>query len=179
LLKNKLEGKMIKIIGAKGEIKDIDIFLKIVGDFATKNNITIQSFNADLIFGKDHIISAVEHAIRAISQKTNTTNSLEMEILLYASGNRQLKLAIPKMGVKKGIGNIAFVFVGKEKSEIPKKLITDLVKSLNLEANEKVLGGNKDTLINFGISKNEIDTVTKDKYGHIILEKVAMVDILK
>ena len=170
---------MIKIIGATGEIKDIDSFLKIIEDFAKNNNLTIQSFNADLIFGKDHIISSVEHALRAIDRKTNTTNSLEMEILLYASGNRQLKLAIPKMGVKKSSGNIALVFVNKEKSEVPKKLINDLLKSLNIEANDKVLDGNKDTLVNFGINENEINTVTNDKFGQLILEKVAMVDILK
>ena len=48
------------------------------------------------------MISAVEHAIRAFERKTNTTNSLEKEIILYASGERQLKLAIPKIGIKKG-----------------------------------------------------------------------------
>ena len=31
----------------------------------------------------------------------------------------------------------------------------------------------------FGIDKTEIDTVAKDKYGDLILEKVAMVDIIK
>jgi hypothetical protein len=42
-------------------------------------------FDANVIFGEKHLISAVEHAVRAIDRKTNTTNSLEMEILLYAS----------------------------------------------------------------------------------------------
>jgi KEOPS complex subunit Cgi121 len=170
---------MIKIIGAKGLINDVDVFLKKVEDFATKNNITIQSFNADLIFGRDHISSAVEHAKRSIERKTNTTNSLEKEILLYASGNRQLKLAIPKMGVKKGNGNIAFVFVNKEKGEIQNKITNDFLNSLNLKGDNKVLEGNRETLRNFGINENEIETVTKEKYGFIILEKVAMVDILK
>lgn len=170
---------MIKMIGAKGNIKVIDDFLKKVEDFSNKNNITIQTFNADLIFGKNHIISAVEHAKRAIERKTNTTNSLEKEILLYASGNRQLKLAIPKMGVKEGIGNIAFVFVNNQDSEIPNQIINDFLNSFNLKGDDRVLEGSKETLINFGIKENEIETVTKEKYGFIILEKVAMVDILK
>ena len=170
---------MIKIIGAKGNIKDIDVFLKKVEDFSNKNNITIQSFNADLIFGKDHIFSAVEHAKRSIGRKTNTTNSLEKEILLYASGDRQLKLAIPKMGVKEGSGNIAFVLVNNEKSEISNNITNDFLKSLDLKGDDKVLEGNRETLRKFGIKENEIETVTKEKYGYIILEKVAMVDILK
>ena len=170
---------MIKIIGAKGNIKDIDDFLKKVEDFSNKYNITIQSFNAEMIFGKDHIISAVEHAKRSIERKTNTTNSLEKEILLYASGDRQLKLAIPKMGVKKGRANIAFVFVNSENSEISNKITNDFLNSLDLTGDDNVLEGNRDTLRKFGINDNEIETVTKEKYGFIILEKVAMVDILK
>ena len=63
---------MIKIIGAKGNIKDVDDFLKKVESFASKNSLRIQVFNSDLIYGKDHIISAVEHAKRAIERKTNT-----------------------------------------------------------------------------------------------------------
>jgi len=170
---------MIKIIGAKGFIKDIDDFLKKVESLAIKNNLAIQVFNADLIYGKDHIISAVEHARRAIERKTNTTNSFEKEILLYASGERQLKLGIPKMGVKEGSGNIAFVFVNDKKSEIPEQITNNLLKLLNLNLDDRVLEGNIDTLRKFGINEDEILTVTEDKYGYLILERVAMVDIIK
>ena len=170
---------MIIIIGAKGNIEDIDDFLKKVESFASKNSLRIQVFNADLIYGKDHIISSVEHAKRAIERNTNTTNSLEKEILLYTSGERQLKLAIPKMGVKKGTGNIAFVVLNEVNSDIPKNIENDLLKYLNLEKDDKVLEGNIDTLKKFGINVEETKTVTKAKHGNLILEKVAMVDIIK
>ncbi len=170
---------MIKIIGAKGSIKDVDDFLKKVESFASKNILRIQVFNADMVYGKDHIFSAVEHAKRAIERKTNTTNSLEKEILLYASGERQLKLAIPKMGVKKGTGNIAFIVLNEENREIPKKIENDLLQYFNLDKDNTVLEGNIDTLKKFGINEEETKTVTKAKYGYLILEKVAMVDIIK
>jgi len=167
---------MIKIFGAKGNIQNIDGFLEKVVSFAKGKDIIIQAFNADLIYGKNHLISAVKHAKRAFENKTNTTNSLEMEILLYSSGERQLKLAIPKMGVKKGKGNIAFVFVNKESSE---REANELLKKLNLERDDKVLEGDINTLKKFGINKEEISTVSEDKFGELVLEKVAMVDILK
>jgi len=170
---------MIKIFGAKGNIKNTDNFLKKVEGFATKNNIIIQVFNADLIYGKEHIISAVEHSRRAIERKTNTTKSLEKEILLYSSGERQLKLAIPKMGVKEGVGNIAFVFVNDRKRKILDNLTNELLELVELKRDDKVLEGSKDTLKKFGISEEEIKTVTEEKFGYIILEKVAMVDIIK
>jgi len=165
---------MIKIFGAKGYIKNVDTFLKEVKKFAEKNKIIIQVFNADKIFGKKHIISAYEHAKRARNNKTNTTNSLDMEIMLYAAGERQLKHAIPKIGVKQGDSNIGVVFIGKSN-----RLIKDFLKEMNLKRDDKVLEGNKNTLMEFGLTKKEIDTVTVEKYGDLILEKVAMVDIIK
>ena len=165
---------MIRVIGAVGDIKDLDKFLEQISDFALKNKNIIQVFNAELIYGKDHLISAVEHAKRAMQRKTNTTNSLEMEMLLYASGERQLKLAIPKMGVKEGKSKIAFVLLAE--NDISEK---QLMETLSLKRDDKVLEGNPDTLKKFGINKHEIDTVNKDKYGNLILEKVAMVDIIK
>ena len=167
---------MIKIIGAKGNIQNVDNFINKVSTLSKSNKIIIQVFNSDMIFGKNHIISAVEHAIRAIDQKTNTTNSLEMEILLYASGERQLKLAIPKMGVSRGNGNIAFVF---KNGEVNDKIINNILNKLNLMRDDKLLEGDINTLKKFGLSSREIETVSPDKYGHLILEKIAMVDIIK
>ena len=167
---------MIKIIGAKGNIQNVDSLLEKILSFSEKQGIVVQVFNADMIYGKNHIISAVEHAVRAIEGKTNTTNSLSMEIMLYASGERQLKLAIPKMGVKKGKGNIAFVFTN---GKISDKTVDDLLKELALKRDDKILEGDKDTLKKFGLKDNEIETVTKAKYGDLILEKVALVDIIK
>ena len=167
---------MMEIIGAKGNIQDIDNFLKEIESFAKNHNIIIQAFDADMIFGKNHLISSVNHAVRSIDRKTNTTNSLEMEILLYSAGERQLKLAIPKMGVKDGETRAAFVFVG---DKVPKQLIDDFISLFSLSQDDKLLGGDENTLKKFGINEDEIKTVTKDKYGDLILEKVAMVDIIK
>ena len=167
---------MIEIFGATGKIQEIEEFLEEINLFSKKNSCIIQSFDSELIFGKDHLKSAVDHAKRAIENKTNTSKTLEMEILLYASGERQLKKAIPKMGVKKGDSSIAFVLIS-EKSD--KKLVDKLIKDLSLERNDKVLKGTLDTLKKFGINKSEIETVKEDKYCDLILEKVAMVDIIK
>jgi KEOPS complex subunit Cgi121 len=168
---------MIKIFGSKGKISDVDIFLKKISDFSKKNNVIIQSFNADLIFGKNHLISSVKHAKRAFEDKTNTCNSIEMEILLYASGKRQLKHAIPKMGVKKGNSSVVFVILDERKKD--DDLIKNLLETTEFKRDDKVIQGDINTLKKFGFKNNEIKTVSKDKYGDLILEKVAMVDIIK
>ena len=173
---------MIKIIGTRGNIQNIDIFLKQVMSFAQKHQVIIQVFDADMIFGKAHLISSVEHATRAIERKTNTTNALDKEILLYASGERQIKLAILKMGIKKGNGNFAFVLVNDVKAgdrELSDYLVCEVLKSFSLTRDDSVLEGDIDTLRKFDFNENEIKTVSKAKYGHLLLERVAVVDIIK
>jgi KEOPS complex subunit Cgi121 len=168
----------MKIIGAKGKIQSIDNFLDKTIKFGKENDLTIQAFNADVIYGKEHLVSSIDHAKRAFDNKTNTTNSLEMEILLYSSGERQLKLAIPKMGVITGDSNVALVLINK-KGDVSDKIVDEFLDNVSLIRDDKVLVGNLDTLKKFGIKKDEIETVSKDKYGHLILEKVALVDIIK
>ena len=170
---------MIKIIGAKGNIQDVDSFLKKVTEFVEENDILIQAFDAELIYGKNHLISAFEHAKRAMDRKTNTTNSLAMETLLYSSGERQLKLAIPKMGIKKGDVAIALIFIIEPPNKFSDQLVSEFIEELSLKRDDSVLEGDENTLKKFGISQNELKTVTKTKYGNLILEKVAMVDIIK
>jgi len=169
---------MIKIFGAKGYIKNVDSFLGEINKYRKEKELIIQAFNANLIYDIEHLVSAFKHAKRAFKNKTNTTNSLEMEILLYSSGERQLKLAIPKMGVVSGNSNVAFIFI-KEKAMLTDRIINEFLNNISFKRDDKVLLGNADTLKKFGIKKNEIQTVTEDKYGHLILEKVALVDIIK
>jgi KEOPS complex subunit Cgi121 len=169
---------MIKIFGAKGNIQNVDSFLDKIIKYRKEKELIIQAFNADVIYGKEHLVSAFKHAKRAFKNKTNSTNSLEMEILLYSSGERQLKLAIPKMGVVSGNSNVGFIFV-KDKVMLSDRVIDEFLDYVSLKRDDKVLLGNADTLKKFGIKKNEIQTVAEDKYGHLILEKVALVDIVK
>lgn len=170
---------MHKIIGAKGFIQNIEEFLEKIRVFSEENKIVLQVFDAEVIYGKNHLISALNHAKRAFDEKRNTTNTLEMEILLYAAGERQLKLAIPKIGFKKGVVNIATLFyVEKNKADL-ESAAEKFLNEFSLKEDNKVLKGDINTLKKFGITDSEIKTVSEDRYSDIILEKVAMVDIIK
>ena len=170
------------IIGARGDFSDVNKLLDKINNFSDKHNVVIQVFNADMIYGKDHLISAVFHAKRAMKRKTNTTNTLSMEILLYASGERQLKHAIPKMGIKEGNLSIAIVFTNDDvenKNIVEDKIIDLFLDEMSLSRDDSVLEGSMDTIKKFGIDEMLINTISKDKYGDLILEKIAMVDIIK
>ena len=174
---------MTRIIGAKGNIYDIDYFFKKILALSEEFKITIQAVDAELIYGKNHLISASKHAQRAFEQRKNLTNSLAMEILLYASGERQIQKALQKIGVKKGNIPIAFIFMNRfgceTKGEISDEIIEKILATFDLKRDDKVLEGDINTLKKFGVLQQELKTVPEDKYGDVILEKVAMVDIIK
>lgn len=168
----------IKIIGAKGNINHVNNLIDEIRNFSKRNECIVQILNADLVFGKNHLISAVNHASRAFNTNTNSTNSLEMEILLYASCERQIKIAIQRIGITKGKSNIAFVIINDTK-EMQSTTLDSFLKKMRLTRDDKVLDGNRNTLVNFGLTEKEISTVSKKNYEDLILEKVAKVDIIK
>jgi KEOPS complex subunit Cgi121 len=174
---------MIIVVGARGSISDIDEFLQKLLQFATREQISIQALNANAVYGTEHLISAAEHALRSFTQGTNATNSLALEIMLYASGERQITKAINKMGVRTGRQTIAFVLVDQREKKMERKayepVIQRLLSMFHMTLDESVLKGNLNTLKHFGITEKEVRTVPKEKYGDLILEKVAMVDVLK
>jgi KEOPS complex subunit Cgi121 len=173
---------MLKIVGAKGKIFNVENFLKKISVLSENYAIIIQVFDASMVFGKAHLNSAVEHALRAMERKTNSTNTIDKEIMLYASGERQIKKAILKMGIKQGCEEVALVLIKKENNnqeKISYNILKNILNKLDLQHSDSVLEGNYQKLLDFGLSKDEIDTVTKDKYHLLILEKVAMVDVIK
>ena len=59
-----------------------------------KDDFGLQIMDADLIAGYEHLILAIDLAIRAWKQNRRIARSLAMEALLYASAKRQIKDAI-------------------------------------------------------------------------------------
>jgi KEOPS complex subunit Cgi121 len=175
---------MCEIIGVRvvsGKL-DPQKLLEQIQNFAKENSITVQIFDAQLIFGKDHLRSACEHAKRAFDQKNQISGSLEMEILLYAAGEYQIKNALGKLGVKPGANEIAIITVG-ELENIDGKLNAFCEKlkidGLELSMDSSVLDGDLKTLKSFGITDEELNAVPKDRWLELVLEKVALVDIIK
>ena len=87
------------------------------------------------------------------------------------------------MGVKKGKQKIAFILVDQLKRKPNKKtydaVVDRLLQTFHLTLDDKVLEGDRDTLKRFGITNQELHTIPESKYGDLILEKVALVDIIK
>ncbi|WP_455393054.1 KEOPS complex subunit Cgi121 [[Eubacterium] cellulosolvens] len=175
---------MFEVLGAKVKSTGIDpeVILKRTLEFSKDNELVIQLFNADFVYGKDHLISAFEHAERAFAQKTAISSTLGMEILLYASGEYQIMNAINKVGITKDTKSIAIALQGevKDLNSVLEAFFAKLKSGgIELERDDGVLVGDKNTLERFGISKDELAAVPEDRWLELVLEKVALLDIIK
>ena len=59
----------------------------------------IQFFKRDVLLSETHLKSAVWHACKAMQNKHSISNSISLEFLLFASGQRQISKALKYFGV--------------------------------------------------------------------------------
>lgn len=137
---------------------------------AAASGAEILMMDGDMVFGKDHVASALLHAVKATAEGRNSSESLAMETLLYASGERQLSSAIRKMAVGDATESVVVAVLtgrfspGEGWSELPQ------------------VEGTRDRakLAGFGISEREMSTVTEELVPtDLVLERVAAVDVIK
>lgn len=132
-------------------------------------NTSLLVVRADMIFGMEHLRSALYHAERAIEDGTNSSDSLAMETLLYASAERQLSTAIKKMSVSDQTEELVVAQLAGEPLE-PEETWRELDDATGLTA---------DRLLRFGVTKMELSTIGDKSPLELVLERVAAVDILK
>jgi len=125
---------------------------------------------ADMIFGVDHLRTALYHAKKAIAEGRNASDSLALETLLYASGERQLSSALKKMTVDDDTEEIVIAKLseGAFKPQESWKTFPD-----------KVEDPSRDRLLRFGLTEKELATLGDRHPIELVMEKVAAVDVLK
>jgi tRNA threonylcarbamoyladenosine modification (KEOPS) complex Cgi121 subunit len=70
-------------------------------------NLAVQLFDYGSTINRTHILGAYLNAILAFKNNKNISNSISMEMLLFASMTRQISEAIGKIGIR---SNDSFVF---------------------------------------------------------------------
>jgi tRNA threonylcarbamoyladenosine modification (KEOPS) complex Cgi121 subunit len=125
---------------------------------------SVQFFNANLVATWEHVYFAVLDALMAFNTKRNISKSLAVEIMLYASTQRQIKKAIGLIGVKCGCSDLAVVVVSKHRKDA-EAAVKSISKYFHREPDEVVLAFSpaKRKIIReaFGITENELNAVTK------------------
>ena len=87
----------LQVIGMHGNAT----FEQMVGHFTSMGGDCVL-VDPDMVVGKDHLLSAAEHAERAFREGTNRSKTVLTEIILYSAWERQIGKAMTKMKPKEG-----------------------------------------------------------------------------
>jgi len=162
---------MIHILQGTIFIEDIEIFLMKIKEIRKEKDIVILALDADKLAGKDHLMFAIEKAMNSFKTGRNIANDLGKEIMLYAAGTRQINRAM-KIGVHNGKNNIVLVAIGEDVDP----LVFDIMPKDVLQYE----GAKNRALMDiFNITDEEIKAAGIDKIPELVLERVALVDVLK
>jgi len=184
-LTRKLEGfnKYIVIAGFRSvKIRNVDKFFILVKE--KTGNACVQLFDAKLVAGWQHLYFAALNAVNAFKNKLNISNNLGIEILLYASAQRQIKEAVKLIGIHPTYRKVAVVIVANTRSKASSLLSTIsslLTRSIRddglLELTDDKVDGVKRL---FEISDNELEAKVEKEDGmkealmDLVIEHVAL-----
>jgi KEOPS complex subunit Cgi121 len=166
----------ITIIGFRNvKIENINTFLE---TFRIDNkNVQIQFFNAKYIASSEHLFFAALNALNSFDKKTNISNNLAVESLLYASAQRQITKAVKMLGIKQDSLEVAVLILTESISQKNEflKLISNIISG---ERDDSVLDLTDEKFRNikqlFEISDLELEAKLQ-KEGQ---EKQALIDLV-
>ncbi len=138
------ENYVIKISDSK---MPLDELLKEISKINKKTKNTIQIFDPNHVISRLHLIAAYANAVEAFKSKANISNSLSMEMMLFAAMTRQIDAAIKKMGAKSDKKFILFASSNPAYSKINKYINS---KEFNITKKDSERIARK-----FGISQKE------------------------
>lgn len=162
----------------KPHIEESKEFISAVKDLQARTGCVIQAFDADKVASERHLIFAIEKAFTAFSEKRNIAKDLGVEILRYASGERQIERAL-SIGFSGSTKRIALAIIRPEfegelawpdSSELSRLIEVDSIGcSFKLDALRET----------FNISEDEIRAADETRIPDLVLERVALVDTIR
>ena len=108
--------KKIAIIGFSNvQLENTNTFLE---QFRKENKGgSIQFFDAKNVAGPQHLYFAALNALNAFKKKTNISNNLAVESLLYASAQRQITKAVKMLGIQQDTTDVAALIIAENSHE--------------------------------------------------------------
>lgn len=163
----------IRLLFGKAVIRDRQEFLSALKVLQARHGCVIQALDADLVVSERHLVFAARKALLAFACGRNVAKDPGVEILRYASGERQIERALA-MGVSDSTERIALVMASPGDGGCwpsPAELSV-LVASDGLGCSFKSAAVREI----FNISPEEIEAVGEARIPDLVLERVALVE---
>lgn len=142
----------------------------------------VQMLNADLVATWQHLYFAVINALTAFYTKNNISKNVAVEIILYASAQRQIRQAIELIGVRCNTANVAVVITSENQNAVASAL-DSVSKHTRSKPDGTVLDLSDSKILGirsaFNISETELKTIGKSDTIHqglvdLVCERMAL-----
>ncbi len=167
----------ILLIFGRPVISDKAEFLSALKGLAARHSCVIQALDADKVVSSEHLLFAAEKALQAFSKGRNIAKDLGMEILRYASGERQIERAL-SIGLSSSTSRVVLVLAPAQGHTIAKCRFPD-ASELSSVIEEDGLGCSFKTEAvkeAFNISEDELLAAGIARIPDLVLERVALAD---
>jgi len=147
-------------------------------------NVEIQIFDGAHLAGKEHLEIAAISAVHAFKLGNNISRSMAMETLLYASAQRQIDVALDKLGVTPSSQTVALVMFS-ETRDGAQELENKIARFVKAETNDAVLNEwpeekTSEIMALYGITQSELEAIRMPGQGLVeairkaVIERVAL-----
>ncbi|MDO9539228.1 MAG: KEOPS complex subunit Cgi121 [Methanocalculus sp.] len=160
---------------AKVQVESVPEVLRKIREISRSHCIRIVCMNATMMAGRSHAEEAIRQALLAEKEGTMTARSLEMEVLLYASGQRQTSLAM-NFGLHEG-EMTTWIGLIPHSGEV----WGELAEFMTIINDEEEIPPDRILLLQelFGITDKEIETVGTRRINELVIERTALLNVLK
>ena len=150
------------VAGYRGPVRDVKSLVQ------RAQGLTL--LRADRVYGRDHLLHAAALAERAVAEGRARSADVQTETLLYAAGERQIGKALDFLGLRDGMDAVAVVAWSDPEP---------LARALGWTRDDAVLEGGPSVLDAFGVGEEERAMLPPERWAELVLEKVALTDVLK
>ena len=163
----------IRLLFGKPATKERGRLIKAIKDLQSRHGLIVQALDARLVVSERHIRFAVQKALSAFSDGRNIANDAAMEIMRYASGERQIERALV-MGVSDQTGRIGLIMAKTDgKASWPDdREICQIIEDDGCGCSFDPVAV-KDI---FHISSLELEAVGEERIEDLVIERVALVE---
>ena len=163
----------IRLLFGKPVTRDRGPLISAMKDLQSRHGCIVQALDADTIVSERHICFAAEKAMAAFSEKRNIAKDAGMEIMRYASGERQIGRAL-FMGISDRTERIALVLANTG-SPCCWPDASELSRIIELDERGCSFCA-KAVKESFNISSEELQAVGEERIEDLVIERVALVD---
>ena len=163
----------IRLLFGKPVIRDKGRLLSAIKDLQSRHGCIVQALDADKVAGERHIRFAAKKALAAFSEARNIAKDAGMEIMRYASGERQIQRAL-FMRISDRTERMALLLAGSGREcDWPNASELSRIIELDGKGCSFCIKAVKEA---FNISSEELSAVGEERIEDLVIERVALVD---